>query len=367
MNTNILVYGISNQKGGISEFMMTLNKSLIKKNLTFDYIIKGSNSLYEPQIQKMGGKVFYYNYKNSTERILNLYKILKKERAVADIFYYNTSGTYFIFPIILAKLMKYKIISHAHNSKDIGLGKTYTVLNMLNRQLLNITSSIKFTCSSMAKKWVYGNSKNVIQINNAIDSNKFYYDNAIRKKTRTNLKISNNEILITNIGRFGYQKNQIFLLNIMNEINKKNTKIKLLLVGSGNDYKKLLTYVKTHNIKNVYMPGQKNNINEILNASDLFLLPSYFEGFPIVSVEAQATGLPCILSDRITKDSNITGLVKFLSLSEPKKWIDYIIYFKPRERRDMNIILKEHRFDVNSISNEVYDNILKIKKRINDD
>lgn len=367
MSTNILVYGISNQKGGISEFMMTLNNNLVKKNLTFNYIIKGYDSIYEPQIQKMGGKVFYYNYKNSIERILNLYKILKKERAVADIFYYNTSGTYFVFPVIFARLMKYKIISHAHSSKDIRLGKNYIILNMLNRQLLNITSSIKFTCSDAAKKWVYGKSKNIIQINNAIDSNKFYYDNAIRKKIRTDLKISNDEILITNIGRFEYPKNQKFLLNLMHEINKKNTKIKLLLVGNGSDYEELLTYVKTHNIKNTYMPGQKNNINEILNASDLFLLPSYFEGFPIVSVEAQATGLPCILSNRITKDSNITGLVKFLSLSEPKKWIEYISTFKPCKRRDMNVILKKHGFDINSISNEVYNNILKIKKRINDD
>ena len=173
----ILVYGISNQKGGISEFMMNLNKNMLKKGVSFNYIIKGQDSIYAPQINEMNGKIFYYNYKSKLERLTNLYKIMKKERKETDIFYYNTSGTYFVFPIIFAKLLKYKIIAHAHCGKDKNINKVFELLNIINRHLLNEVASVKLTCSDIAKEWVYGSSKNVMQVNNAVDSNRFFYNN----------------------------------------------------------------------------------------------------------------------------------------------------------------------------------------------
>lgn len=360
MTSRILVYGISNQKGGISEFMMGLSKNLYKKDVIFDFIIKGQDSIYSSQIEDLSGNVFYYNYKNYKERLLNLYKIMKKERRESDVFYYNTSGTYFIFPVIFAKLMNYKIISHAHNSRDKSLGRAYVLLNYVNRQILNILASIKFTCSDVAKDWVYGRSKNVIQINNAVDSSKFFYNKRIRDELRRELGVAEDEILMINIGRVEYPKNQKFLLDLMCEINKKNKKIKLLLVGNGDDYNNLIEYIKNKKIKNVYMLGQRSDVNNLLNASDIFLLPSFHEGFPIVSIEAQATGLPCLLSDKITNSSNVTNMVKFLSLSNPEDWIKNIFEIKKEKRKDMNAILIKKGFDEKSIYDYIYTQILKL-------
>lgn len=355
----ILVYGISNQKGGISEFMMNLNKNMLKKNILFNYIIKGKDSIYAPLINEMNGKVFYYNYRNKIERLTNLYKIMKKERSKTNIFYYNTSGTYFVFPIIFAKLLKYKIISHAHAGKDRNINKAFELLNIINRNLLNIVSSVKFTCSDVAKEWVYGNAKNVIQVNNAIDPNRFFYDSNLRKETRMSLGISMKDIVIINVGRVEYPKNQKFLIDLMLELNKLEKNFKLLLVGNGTDLEDLKKYVRNKKINNIFFLGQRTDVNNLLNASDLLLLPSFYEGFPIVSVEAQATGLPCILSNTITKSSNITNLVSFLSLDE-EDWINNIMNFKVSKRTDMNYILKEKGFDENSICEKVYYQINKI-------
>ena len=356
----ILVYGISNQKGGISEFMMNLNKNMLKKDILFNYIIKGKDSVYAPLINEMNGKVFYYNYKNKIERLTNLYKIMKKERNETNIFYYNTSGTYFVFPIIFAKLLRYKIISHAHCGKDRKINRVLELLNIINRNLLNIVSSVKFTCSDVAKEWVYGNAKNVIQVNNAIDQNSFSYDSNLRKKTRKLLGMSIKDIVMINVGRVEYPKNQKFLINLMVKLNKLEKKFKLLLVGNGTDLEDLKEYVRNKKINNIYFLGQRTDINNLLNASDLFLLPSFYEGFPIVSVEAQATGLPCILSNTITKSSNITNLVRFLPLDAEEEWINNITNFKIDKRTDMNHILKKKGFDENSICEKVYDQINKI-------
>lgn len=355
----ILVYGISNQKGGISEFMMNLNKNMLNKDISFNYIIKGKDSVYAPLINKMNGKVFYYNYRNKIERLTNLYKIMKKERSKTNIFYYNTSGTYFVFPIIFAKLLGYKIISHAHCGKDRNINKAFELLNIINRNLLNIVSSVKFTCSDVAKEWVYGNTKNVIQVNNAIDKNSFFYDSNLRKETRKLLGMSTKDIVMINVGRVEYPKNQKFLINLMVKLNKSEKNFKLLLVGNGTDLEDLKKYVRDKKINNIYFLGQRTDVNNLLNAADLLLLPSFYEGFPIVSVEAQATGLPCILSNTITKSSNITNLVSFLSLNE-EDWINCIMNFKFSKRTDMNHILKEKGFDENSICEKVYDQINKI-------
>ncbi|MDG4524267.1 glycosyltransferase [Streptococcus suis] len=355
----ILVYGISNQKGGISEFMMNLNKNMLNKDISFNYIIKGKDSVYAPLINKMNGKVFYYNYRNKIERLTNLYKIIKKERSKTNIFYYNTSGTYFVFPIIFAKLLGYKIISHAHGGKDRNINKAFELLNIINRNLLNIVSSVKFTCSDVAKEWVYGNAKNVIQVNNAIDQNIFFYDSNLRKEIRKLLGVSTKDIVMINVGRVEYPKNQKFLINLMVKLNKSEKNFKLLLVGNGTDLENLKKYVRDKKINNICFLGQRTDVNNLLNASDLLLLPSFYEGFPIVSVEAQATGLPCILSNTITKSSNITNLVSFLSLNE-EDWINSIMNFKVSKRTDMNHILKENGFDENSICEKVYDQINKI-------
>ncbi|WP_423217191.1 glycosyltransferase [Streptococcus equinus] len=357
----VLVYGISNQKGGISEFMMGLSESLRTKDVVFNYVIKGSDSVYEDKIKFLGGKVYYYNFKNKFQRVFNLYKIMKSARHSNDFFYYNTSGTYFIFPILFAFLFKYKIISHAHNSRDYSLSFLYVILNLINRRILNKVSKVKLSCSDLAKEWVFGKTSNVIQINNAIDSRKFFYNENLRIKTRSELQICQEDIVIIQVGRIEYPKNQKFAINILeklNTLNKSNFGYKLIFVGDGSDTSSLKGYVKDKGINDILFLGQKNDINKYLNAADIFILPSFFEGFPIVAVEAQATGLHCILSDKITKTANITGLVNFSSLTNEDDWLDKIQKIDFKNRVDNNNLLKEKGFDNKKNAEIIYNLII---------
>lgn len=357
---NILVYGISNQKGGISEFMMDINENIKDKDLNFTYIIKGNNSIYESKIAKMNGKVCYYNYNNKFKRIINLYKIMKNERKNTNIFYFNTSGVYFVIPIIFAKMLNYKIISHAHSGKDINLNKIHVILNIINRQLLKRIANIKFTCSDVAKEWVYGKDNNVIQINNTINPKKFFYSNYYREKYRNEFGFSDKDLVLVSVGRVEYPKNQMFLIEIMRKLNEIDDRYKLLIVGNGADYEKLNKFVQEKNVRNIFFLGQRSDINNLLNASDIFMLPSFYEGFPIVVVEAQATGMQCMISDTITKSCNITNRVKFLSLSNQEKWIREILNYKNIDREDLNHVLNKNGFDQDSVTEKVYKQIRKI-------
>lgn len=356
----VLVYGISNQKGGISEFMMGLSENLRTKDVVFNYVIKGSDSVYEDKIKFLGGKVYYYNFKNKFQRVFNLYKIMKSARHSNDFFYYNTSGTYFIFPILFAFLFKYKIISHAHNSRDCSLSFLYVILNLINRRILNKVSKVKLSCSDLAREWVFGKSSDAIQINNAIDSKKFFYSETIRNKTRSELQINHEDIVIIQVGRVEYPKNQKFSIDILEKLNNLHDadfKYKLIFIGDGKDSRILKEYVQSKGIDGVLFLGQRNNINKYLNAADIFLLPSFFEGFPIVAVEAQATGLHCILSDKITKTANITGLVDFLSLNDEDDWVDRIRVINFKKRIDNNKLLKDKGFDNKKNAELVYNMI----------
>ena len=359
----ILVYGISNEKGGISEYMMNINSEAIKKEIYFDYIIKGLDSVYEENIENMSGKVYYYNYLNKLERMINIYKIISENRNEYDYFYYNTSGTYFIIPVLVAKLCGYKIISHAHNSEEKNLNKLYKMLNLINRKYLYKKSILKFKCSDLAGEWVFGKKqKDVIQINNGIDLNKFKYNEKSREIKRKELGIKDDEIILICIGRLEYPKNQKFLIDIMKSINDQN-KYHLLLVGQGKDKESLKKYAEDNNIKNIYFLGTRYDIPELLSASDLFLLPSLFEGFPIVSVEAQASGLKCLLSENITKQADITGLVTYISLDKKQKWIEEIKGNYSKNRIGVIDILEKAKFNKRKIGEEVACYIINASKK----
>ena len=358
----ILVYGISNQKGGISEFMMGINQELIQNDLSFDYIIKGQDSIYEEKIKKFGGKVFYYNYTNFINRITNIYKIIKDNRKDHKIFYYNNSGVYFIFPLLFAYLFGYKIISHAHSGGIQDLKLIYRILNRVNGLFLNFASKLKFQCSKIAGEWVFGKAKDVIQINNTIDIERFSYNETMRATKRKELGIKDDEIVLISVGRVEYPKNQKFLIDMINNLNRESSKkYTLFLVGPGDDIAPLKAYAKSLELNNVNFLGSRNDVSELLNAADIFLLPSFYEGFPIVSVEAQASGLTCILSDKITDEANITGLVTYLPIDDPKIWADHVEAIKVSKRKKYDDVLISRGFSKEYINNTILNYINSLK------
>lgn len=186
---------------------------------------------------------------------------------------------------------------------------------------------------------------------NAIDCSKFCFDSEIRNEMRKSLHIED-KFVVGHVGRFTYQKNHGFLIDVFNEIHKINPKAVLLLIGDavGNMsyYEKAKQKVQQYGLTGcVQFLGMRNDVPLLMQAMDCFVFPSKFEGLGIVGVEAQAAGLPCFFSDTITQELGITKLAHFISLNEsPAKWAEIILNNRKTERKDMQPEIAAEGYDV---------------------
>ena len=204
-------------------------------------------------------------------------------------------------------------------------------------------ATIFWACSKSAGKWLYGDKIKFDIINNAINVDKFKYNEIIRNNIRKNLKIEN-KFVIGHVGRFSEQKNHLYIINIFKEVLEKEKNAILLLIGSGNLLEECKRVAKDMNIdKNILFLGEKNNIQDYYQVMDIFILPSLFEGLPIVGIEAQANGLPCIFSNTITNEVKCNKNVEFIGINdnEIKTWRDEVLKLKQSGRNfDLSNIKK---------------------------
>ena len=208
-------------------------------------------------------------------------------------------------------------------------------------------------CSELAGRWLFGDktydSGQVYLLNNAINLDKFKYNEKLRKEKRKELGISDDTLVIGHIGRFVAQKNHTFLIDIFNEVHKKNPNSLLLLVGQGPLKEEIENKVKELKLNDsVRFLGQRNDANELYQAFDVFCLPSLYEGLPVVGVEAQASGLLCILSDAMTKETKVIESTKFNSLKNNSlNWADLILNsMKNYKRNDTSGEMTENKFNI---------------------
>lgn len=192
-----------------------------------------------------------------------------------------------------------------------------------------------WACSRLAAEWLYADripGKKIKIVNNAVDVRKFKFDQQKRRNIREKLGWEN-ELVIGHVGRFSYQKNHEFLIKTFREITKMNESIRLVLIGKGPLENDIRSMAECCNLMDkVHFAGACDNVNDWLQAMDIFALPSRFEGLPIVAIEAQASGLQCILSDTITKETALTNNISFLPLDVPA-WKDRILMEKINEKK----------------------------------
>lgn len=185
------------------------------------------------------------------------------------------------------------IIGHSHNTFCNVLWQHYLFKPIVNKVLTH-----RFACSKEAGEWVFGN-KNVSVIHNAVDTAKFTFHETVRERLRNELGV-NREFVIGFVGRLHEQKNLFRLLDIFTNVSKRKENVALLLIGEGPQDRELKEYAKKQGIfDKVQFLGRRDDISEILMAMDVFLMPSLYEGLPVVEVEAQASGLTCIISDKV--------------------------------------------------------------------
>lgn len=318
-----LIISPSMDKGGAETFIMKVYREMDKSKYQFDfYLMCDYKSAYEDEIKSLGGKVFH-----GTKKTVS-YKNYKKDmKTFFTNHHYETiyrAGDNSLTSLDLKFAIKYgkqnKTLFRATNSRPPKLS-LMDIIHFLYRPVANKYSNIKISPSKLAAEFVFGKRvahNKVVLINNGLDFNSFKFDEQKRAAKRKELGFLENEKVIIHIGSFGKQKNHYFIIDVFNDLLKIDNDYKLIFVGEKNG---LYETVYNKALKSCYPDkfiflGSRSDVPELLMAADALLFPSFHEGMPNVVIEAQATGLPSLISSNITSDVKITKNVRFLSLND---------------------------------------------------
>ena len=325
----VLVYGATYNPGGVERFLISYISRIASNNIRFDFVNKDKKDLaFDNIIKKLNCGVIKLDLPSRRQNIFEYNRKLdaffEENACNYDCVWFNMIDLINIDPIIKAHKYNYKhIIVHAHNSKIMESshslsGIRHNLQHNINKKLINKYATDFWACSSDAARWFFTGDglKKSIVVKNAIDFNKFKFNNQKRNQLRIKLDIKNDEFVIGNVGRLQYQKNQEFTIDIFKEYLSINPHAKLVLVGQGEDYALLKNKVIKMKLENnIIFAGVQNNIDDWLNVFDFFIFPSHFEGLGIAMLEAEANGLPVLASaDVIPKEVRINPNFHFLSL-----------------------------------------------------
>ena len=323
MLKKVLVFGMTDNPGGMESCIMNYYRHVDKNKIHFDFLCNWESMVCEKEVKANGSKVYTIpqksrNYK-AYKRAMNTF--FSEHADEYDVFWYNTCTLTNIDYLIYAKRygIKKRII-HAHNSGN-ETSMIRGILHYVNKMRLGRYATDFWSCSMAAavyffiKKQIH--SQKYRLINNAISTDNYKYDILIRNEVRKNLGLED-KYVIGHVGRFQFQKNHEFLIDIFYEYLKLDSRAVLMLVGQGEEEDAIRQKVINLGIeKSVLFMGVRTDVNRLLQAMDVFLLPSRFEGLPLVLIEAQTAGLKCFASkDVITEAADLTGNVEFISLKE---------------------------------------------------
>ena len=306
--------------GGAEKIVVDYFENINRSSFQWDFIItkyddKNKKGILEEKVERLGGKIYRVTRKrkNYLKNLFEINQIIKNGKY--DIVHSHLDELSAIY-LFFAKIHRVpKRICHSHLA-EAKRGKIVEILCKIYKMLLSRVITEKFACGKKAAEALWGSDKDVYIMNNAIDINKFKYKSDIREKIRKKMEIDG-KFVIGSVGRFSYQKNSLFLIDIFKDILDINSEAILILVGTGPDEELVRKKVQDNDLESkVYFLGRRTDINELMMAMDVFLLPSRFEGLPIVLVEAQCTGLSCLVSNTITKEIKINPNINYISIND---------------------------------------------------
>ena len=328
----LYVNGGTMDMGGISAYMMNYYRFIDKKRIQIDFIVHGKYGVYDREIETLGGKVYHIPTKreNYIQNRIQIRSILSSGQY--KIVHSHMDGMNGNLLREAAKLHIPVRISHSHNTEFLTNNILKILFHKYYRSIIPKYATELWACSSMAGRWLYGQGHTFEVIPNAIDTDKYAFNTKLRDQIRGKLGLRG-KYVIGHVGKISYQKNHAFLIKLFYEISQKKSDVVLMLVGDGDLRQKMEDLVEKYDIASkVIFMGQQDNVNELLNAMDVFVMPSIFEGLPVVLVEAQCNGLHCICSTNVPEESNITGNVEFITLSDNvNRWVTAIMSNNQRD------------------------------------
>ncbi|MCI8759655.1 MAG: glycosyltransferase family 1 protein [Clostridia bacterium] len=345
---------------------MNIYRNIDRSKVQFDFLTHGiGEDYFEEEIKQLGGNIyrlpFIKDYKNYKKQMGNFWK---ENQGKYQTIHIHACYAMSYFDAKQAKKNKIKnIIVHSH-SANTNIKKRKIVQDLLKSKLTKI-ANYRLTCSKEAAEWMF--SKKIItneqykKINNAIHVEDYQFDLKKREKVRKKLRLEG-KFVVGHVGRLSAAKNHMFLLEVFKEIVKKQDNAVLLLVGDGELKESIIQKAQKLGIlEKVILLGNSNKVSDFLQAMDVFVFPSLFEGFGLAVLEAQITGLPCLIANHITKEVKVTDLVEFISLQEkPENWAKKILLKKIDKRENRVEEVKEKKYDIIDVTKELQDFYLEI-------
>lgn len=325
-------------RAGLETMLMNYYRNIDRSKIQFDFLThRPYESDYDQEIKSLGGRVYHAPrlYPQNYPTYFKYMKEFFSEHPEYMIVHSHIDAMSYL-PLKAAKAADVPIrIAHSHNT-SIDKDFKYLLKVYFKHQIPKVANHYA-ACGKAAGEFLFP-GKNFKFIPNAIESDKFLHNDEIRKEYRSKLGFIDKNLVIGNIGRLSYQKNHEFLIKIFNEIHKKNSEARLVLVGVGEKEKKIRKQVNTLNLnKFVQFLGNRDDVANLYNAFDIFVMPSLFEGIPVVGIEAQFAGLPIVFSDRVPKEVSFTDQCKFVSLDKSaEEWADIILKERKMQSIDVN-------------------------------
>lgn len=352
MKKKVLHYVSSMNRGGQETFIMNVFRKINKEKVSFDFLcVLSEKGAYDDEIDTLGGKIYSlelgHNKIKVFDRLYAVFLFLKKHKNEYEAFHIHTQHAMdgYLNAAIAKKLGIKKVIVHSHSTSTLY----HPFFHKVFKPLLGRMKIYRFACSNIAGTWLFGQTAKYEIIKNGIDVNTFSYSALNRKRIRLNYGWENYTV-IGHVGSLTYPKNHEFILDVFKNYSEINPKAILVLIGDGPLKAMVEEKVKKLGLeKTVFLMGSKSNIYDFDQGMDLFLFPSHYEGLPVVLVEAQCTGLKCLISDVITPEIDVTRNIYRMPLSASAlSWANRIdkIISELGNRQNMANTIRDAGFDI---------------------
>ena len=341
-------------RGGAEAFIMNVYRNMDRKRFQFDFLtFRSSREFYEDEIESLGGHIYHVPIMEGTN--------ILRRRSMLDAFF-DEHGDYAAVHCHMAALggdclasaERHGIgrrFSHSHIA-DFEHNPRGYLKHAFERGFGNC-ATVRFACSRQAGRYMYGDAPFTV-VNNGIDTTSFAYDSTKRTTFRKSLGIEESDLLVGHVGRFEIMKNHAFLIEVFAMMVARGFSGRLVLAGDGSLRQEIEAQVEKASLSDrVIFLGTIENMPAFYSGIDLFVMPSLFEGLPFSAIEAQCSGLPCVLSDTISIECKITEGVHFIPLSSDKQiWVDVLssALATRRIRTDSSIAVRNAGYDIGNVT-----------------
>ena len=331
--------------GGVEAVVMNYYRHIDRSKVQFDFLVDSDSTLVpREEIETLGGRVFEIPpYQHVLEYQRELQRLFKQEGWKIVHSHINALS---VFPLRAAKNAGVPVrIAHSHSTSGKGEYAKNTLKAALKTQA-NRYPTHRLACSEYAGEWLFGKFADFDVLYNAFELDRFSFSEEARAKARADLGLVGDTFAVGHLGRFMPQKNHRFLVDAFAELVRIRPDSVLLLAGDGEQRPLVESWVSEREVASkVKFLGQRADADCLYQAFDAFALPSLYEGLCLVGVEAQRAGLPCLLSDAITREVDVTGTCEFLPIDDPKVWADALARVADAPARDRSLPGMDSRFD----------------------